>query len=47
MTQAFSKITEYEGITEYRLESNGLKVLLSPRRASGGLYGRLPRRLAQ
>ncbi len=30
--RAFSKITEYHGITEYRLNSNGLKVLLVPRR---------------
>ena len=31
---AFTKITEYEGITEYKLDSNGLKVLLAPRRAA-------------
>lgn len=31
---AFSKITEYEGICEYKLESNGLKALLAPRRAA-------------
>src|SRR5215210_5826246 len=30
----FTKITEYEGITEYRLDVNDLKVLLSPRRAA-------------
>ncbi|HZS05793.1 MAG TPA: pitrilysin family protein [Blastocatellia bacterium] len=30
----FTKITEYEGITEYRLNSNYLKVLLVPRRAA-------------
>lgn len=30
----FTKITEYEGITEYTLEANGLKVLLAPRRAA-------------
>ncbi|HMV48339.1 MAG TPA: pitrilysin family protein [Blastocatellia bacterium] len=30
----FTKITEYEGITEYKLEANGLKVLLAPRRAA-------------
>ena len=34
MTEAFTKITEYEGITEYRLESNRMKVLLVPRRAA-------------
>jgi zinc protease len=31
---AFSKITEYDGITEYKLESNDLKLLLAPRRAA-------------
>lgn len=31
---AFTKITEYEGITEYNLEANNLKVLLAPRRAA-------------
>jgi zinc protease len=31
---AFSKITEYDGIHEYKLDSNGLKVLLAPRRAA-------------
>jgi zinc protease len=31
---AFSKITEYDGITEYKLDSNDLKVLLAPRRAA-------------
>lgn len=30
----FTKITEYEGITEYRLDANGMKVLLVPRRAA-------------
>ncbi len=30
--RAFTKITEYHGITEYRLNSNELKVLLVPRR---------------
>ncbi len=30
----FTKITEYDGITEYNLDSNGLKVLLVPRRAA-------------
>jgi zinc protease len=30
----FTKITEYEGITEYRLDFNGMKVLLVPRRAA-------------
>jgi zinc protease len=31
---AFTKIAEYEGITEYKLNSNDLKVLLMPRRAA-------------
>jgi zinc protease len=31
---AFSKITEYDGITEYKLDSNDLKLLLAPRRAA-------------
>ncbi|HYE72366.1 MAG TPA: insulinase family protein, partial [Blastocatellia bacterium] len=31
---SFTKITEYEGITEYKLNSNDLKVLLVPRRAA-------------
>src|SRR5919197_2253473 len=31
---AFSKITEYDGINEYKLDSNGLKLLLAPRRAA-------------
>jgi zinc protease len=31
---AFSKITEYDGINEYKLNSNGLKLLLAPRRAA-------------
>ena len=30
----FTKITEYEGITEYKLNANDLKVLLAPRRAA-------------
>lgn len=30
----FTKITEYEGITEYKLDANDLKVLLAPRRAA-------------
>jgi zinc protease len=30
MTNAFTRITEYEGITEYKLNANGLKVLLMP-----------------
>lgn len=30
----FTKITEYEGITEYRLNSNQLKILLVPRTAA-------------
>jgi zinc protease len=30
----FTKITEYEGITEYKLNTNDLKVLLVPRRAA-------------
>jgi zinc protease len=30
----FTKITEYDGISEYRLDSNGLKVLLVERRAA-------------
>jgi len=30
MTNAFTKTTTYEGITEYKLNSNGLKVLLVP-----------------
>jgi zinc protease len=34
MTELYTKITEYEGITEYRLNSNQLKVLLVPRRAA-------------
>lgn len=28
----YTKITEYEGITEYRMDSNDLKVVLAPRR---------------
>jgi zinc protease len=31
---AFTKITEYEGITEYKLDSNDLKVLHVPQRAA-------------
>jgi zinc protease len=31
---AFTKITEYEGISEYILDANQLKVLLAPRRAA-------------
>src|SRR5215468_2939835 len=31
---AFTKITEYDGITEYKLNSNNLKLLLAPRRAA-------------
>jgi zinc protease len=31
---AYSKITEYDGITEYKLDSNDLKLLLAPRRAA-------------
>ncbi len=34
MNQSFEKITEYEGITEYRLLSNDLKVVMAPRRAA-------------
>lgn len=34
MNQSFQKITEYDGITEYRLLSNDMKVLLAPRRAA-------------
>ncbi|HKX29550.1 MAG TPA: pitrilysin family protein [Blastocatellia bacterium] len=30
----FTKITQYEGITEYKLDANDLKVLLVPRRAA-------------
>ncbi|MCI0524452.1 MAG: insulinase family protein [Acidobacteria bacterium] len=30
----FTKITEYDGITEYKLDSNDLKLLLAPRRAA-------------
>ena len=30
----FTKITDYEGITEYKLNANGLKVLVVPRRAA-------------
>src|SRR5215813_11406123 len=30
----FTKITEYDGITEYKLNSNDLKLLLAPRRAA-------------
>src|SRR5262245_47757754 len=31
---AFTHITDYEGITEYKLDSNDLKVLMVPRRAA-------------
>jgi len=31
---SYKKVTEYEGISEYRLDSNGLKVLLVPQRAA-------------
>jgi zinc protease len=31
---AFTKITEYDGITEYKLDNNDLKLLLAPRRAA-------------
>lgn len=31
---SFTKITEYEGIAEYKLNSNDLKVLVVPRRAA-------------
>jgi zinc protease len=31
---AISKITEYDGINEYKLDSNGMKLLLAPRRAA-------------
>ena len=30
MTMTFTKITEYDGITEYKLDSNDLKLLLAP-----------------
>jgi len=30
----FTKITEYDGITEYKINSNDLKLLLAPRRAA-------------
>ena len=30
----FTKITEYDEITEYKLDSNDLKLLLAPRRAA-------------
>lgn len=33
-TDTFKLIEEYQGITEYRLESNGMQVLLVPRRAA-------------
>jgi zinc protease len=33
-TMTFTKITEYEGITEYKINSNEMKVLLVPRRAA-------------
>jgi zinc protease len=34
MTETITKIREYDGITEYKLNSNGLKLLLAPRRAA-------------
>jgi zinc protease len=34
MANGFTKITEYEGITEYMLDANGLKVLLMPQQAA-------------
>lgn len=34
MSETFTEIAEYQGITEYRLNSNQLKVLLVPRRAA-------------
>ncbi len=34
MAGSFTKIIEYEGITEYKVDSNDLKVLLVPRRAA-------------
>ncbi|MEP7273326.1 MAG: pitrilysin family protein [Acidobacteriota bacterium] len=34
MTELYTKITEYHGISEYRLRSNELKLLLMPRRAA-------------
>ncbi len=34
MTELYTKITEYQGISEYRMNSNDLKVLLMPRRAA-------------
>ncbi len=34
MADAFTKITDYEGIQEYRLDCNQMKVLLAPRRAA-------------
>ena len=34
MAELFSKITEYEGISEYKLDANDLKILLSPQRAA-------------
>ena len=34
---AFTKITEYEGITEYKLDANDLNALLVPQRAAPGV----------
>ncbi len=34
MTELYTKITEYQGISEYRLISNDLKLLFMPRRAA-------------
>ena len=34
MADTFTKLDDYEGIQEYRLEANGMKVLLVPRRAA-------------
>ncbi len=34
MAKTFTRIAEYDGITEYKLDSNDLKLLLAPRRAA-------------
>lgn len=34
MNEHYTKVTEYQGITEYRLKSNDLKLLLVPQRAA-------------
>ena len=34
MANTFTRITEYDSITEYKLDSNDLKLLLAPRRAA-------------